>query len=128
MKKYLMMALAAVALASCTKHDIEYVNPDVAKYEQVFTERFGTPSSTHTWGFGSGITRSAYPNANQWASQGYNVPDPLLAGQMIISVRLTSSCSRCMTDVQILLPIIVSWDIRHLLILQRNTKQQIINL
>lgn len=81
MKKYLMMGIAILALASCTKHDIEYVNPDVVKYEQVFTERFGTPSPTHTWGFGSSITRSAYPNANQWASQGYNVPDPLSAGQ-----------------------------------------------
>jgi hypothetical protein len=81
MKKYLMMGIAILALASCTKHDIEYVNPDVVKYEQVFTERFGTPSPTHTWGFGSGITRTAYPNANQWASQGYNVPDRLSDGQ-----------------------------------------------
>lgn len=81
MKKYLMMGIALAALASCTKHDIEYVNPDVVKYEQVFTNRFGTPSPTHTWGFGSSITRTAYPNANQWAAQGYNVPDPLSPGQ-----------------------------------------------
>ena len=76
------------ALASCTKHDIEYVNPDVAKYEQVFTERFGTPSSTHTWGFGSGVTRGItrgfYADANEWAATDggqYIVPDPLTPGQ-----------------------------------------------
>lgn len=71
MKKYLMMGIAILALASCTKHDIEYVNPDVVKYEQVFTERFGTPSPTHTWGFGSGITRGANTNKNQWGNPNY---------------------------------------------------------
>ncbi len=84
MKKYLMMGIAALALASCSKDDITYVNPDEAKYEMVFVNRFGTPNPNHTWGFGSetrAFTRSAYPNANQWASQGYNVPDPLTAGQ-----------------------------------------------
>lgn len=84
MKKYLMMGIAALALASCSKDDITYVNPDEAKYEMVFVNRFGTPNPNHTWGFGSetrAFTRSAYPNANQWASQGYSVPDPLTAGQ-----------------------------------------------
>ena len=66
-----MMGIAILALASCTKHDIEYVNPDVVKYEQVFTERFGTPSPTHTWGFGSGITRGANTNKNQWGNPNY---------------------------------------------------------
>lgn len=86
MKKYLMMGIAALALASCSKDDITYINPDVQKYETAFVDRFGQPSPDHTWGFGSdsrAFTRSAYPNANQWASQGYNVPDPLEAGQKL---------------------------------------------
>lgn len=83
MKKYLMMGLAALALASCTKDEIQFVDSDIAKYETAFVNTFGQPSPTQTWGFGTtrGITRSAYPNANQWASQGYTVPDPLKPGQ-----------------------------------------------
>ena len=83
MKKYLMMGIAALALASCSKDDITYVNPDEAKYEMVFVNRFGTPNPNHTWGFGSetrAFTRGAAPNANEWA-QTWLVPDPLTAGQ-----------------------------------------------
>ena len=32
---------------------------------------------------GIAITRSAYPNGNQWAAQGYSVPDPLSEGQKL---------------------------------------------
>ena len=83
MKKYLMMGIAALALASCSKDDITYINPDVQKYETAFVDRFGQPSPDHTWGFGSdtrAFTRGAAPNANEWA-QTWLVPDPLTAGQ-----------------------------------------------
>ena len=87
MKKYLMMGIAALALASCSKDDITYVNPDEAKYEMVFVNRFGTPNPNHTWGFGSStraFTRGFYADANEWAATDggqYIVPDPLTAGQ-----------------------------------------------
>ena len=70
MKKYLMMGIAALALASCSKDDITYVNPDEAKYEMVFVNRFGTPNPNHTWGFGSStraLTRAnVNVNGNMW--------------------------------------------------------------
>ena len=72
MKKYLMMGIAALALASCSKDDITYVNPDEAKYEMVFVNRFGTPNPNHTWGFGSStraFTRAQINvNGNLWES------------------------------------------------------------
>lgn len=87
MKKYLMMGIAALALASCSKDDITYINPDEAKYEMVFVNRFGTPNPNHTWGFGPStraFTRGFYADANEWAATDggqYIVPDPLTAGQ-----------------------------------------------
>lgn len=60
MKKYLMLSLAAIAFASCSKDDITYINPDVQKYETAFVNRFGQPASTHTWGFGTAGTRAAF--------------------------------------------------------------------
>jgi hypothetical protein len=87
MKKYLMIGLAALAFASCAKHDFETMTQEQivkAEYDAKFVAQFGQPASNHTWGFGSStraFTRSAYPNANQWASQGYSVPDPLTPGQ-----------------------------------------------
>ena len=74
MKKYLMLSLAAIAFASCSKDDITYINPDVQKYETAFVNRFGQPASTHTWGFGTAGTRAAFTraqinvNGNLWES------------------------------------------------------------
>ena len=92
MKKYLMMGIAALALASCSKDDITYVNPDEAKYEMVFVNRFGTPNPNHTWGFGSAsraFTRSENANANEWADPnkaygGLNVPPALTPEQIAV--------------------------------------------
>ena len=69
MKKYLMMGIAALALASCSKDDITYINPDEAKYEMVFVNRFGTPNPNHTWGFGSSTTRAAQPSYPDYRSK-----------------------------------------------------------
>ena len=95
MKKYLLTSAATLAFCglftSCT-HDLGYdessaQNSVVKKYEQAFITAFGQPDPNQEWGFGvstastRAMTRSAYPNANQWASQGYNVPDPLKPGQ-----------------------------------------------
>ena len=92
MKKYLMMGIAALALASCSKDDITYINPDEAKYEMVFVNRFGTPNPNHTWGFGSAsraFTRSENANANEWADPnkdygGLNVPPALTPEQIAV--------------------------------------------
>ena len=72
MKKYLMMGIAALALASCSKDEITYINPDVQKYETAFIERFGQPAPDHTWGFGAetrALTRAQINvNGNLWES------------------------------------------------------------
>ncbi len=91
MKKYLMMSLAALAFASCNKLDFTPMSQaeiDQQKYETAFLNYVGgTIDENQDWGFGTSytrglaFTRTAYPNANQWAAQGYNVPDPLTAGQ-----------------------------------------------
>ncbi len=82
MKKYLMMALAALAIVSCSKSD------DVSEagrskkgdmYESVFTETFGKVNSNVNWGFnaakivsldenGAVVTRSANVNRNEWGT------------------------------------------------------------
>ncbi|MBR1547949.1 MAG: DUF4842 domain-containing protein [Prevotella sp.] len=74
MKKYLMMAAAALAFAGCSNHEIEYVDPSTLQvqkitkdYNDAFISTFGTPSATQTWGFGA-ATRSAQPNGNQWGT------------------------------------------------------------
>lgn len=55
-------------------------------FNEIFVETFGEPDAYHTWGFerpAVNETRAAYPNGNQWAAQGYNVPDPLTEGQKL---------------------------------------------
>ena len=107
MKKYLIIGVLALVtggfLTSC--HDTEgayssIVEQKLQAYEQVFKEEFGEIDPNQDWGFGEASTAArmrtratttppgypegysgAYPNANQWASQGYNVPDPLTPGQ-----------------------------------------------
>ena len=92
MRKYLMTGVAAIALCaaftSCSKGD-ELYDADAAKgisteqaiakvydnYNQAFIKTFGQPAANQDWGFGSNAkTRSAYPNGNMWADEGWNVP------------------------------------------------------
>ena len=64
MKKYLMIGFAAVAFASCAKHDFETMSQaqiDKANYDAKFVAAFGQPASNHTWGFGSASTRAVKP-------------------------------------------------------------------
>ena len=72
MKKYLMLGVAALALASCNKTDFEsYTQEQIveAKYNQAFVNTFGQPAANHTWGFGT--TRAANVNGNQWHDANY---------------------------------------------------------
>ena len=82
-----MIGLAALAFASCAKHDFETMTQEQivkAEYDAKFVAQFGQPASNHTWGFGSttrAFTRAAEPRANEWAAT-YKVPEPLSEGQM----------------------------------------------
>jgi hypothetical protein len=105
MKKYLMTGMAAImfcgVFTSCS-HDMDLGSAPqsevIATYEEAFEARFGTPAANQDWGFGSSsraFTRDgeiaidpethvgAYPNGNQWAAQGFSVPDPLTEGQKL---------------------------------------------
>lgn len=98
MKKYLMIGLAALAFASCAKHDFETMTQEQivkAEYDAKFVAQFGQPASNHTWGFGSStraFTRAtgtladhvgAYTQANNWTRDGFHAPDPLTDGQKL---------------------------------------------
>ena len=71
MKKYLMMGVAALALASCS-HDMDYYDENaaeklvVAKYNQAFVETFGQPAANQTWGFGTATTKGLTRAAETW--------------------------------------------------------------
>lgn len=109
MKKYLITgAMALVAgfyLTSCTHDDIGYDNlydEKTQSFEKVFKDLYGNIDPNHDWGFTPyvldnltteatagtrgtrALTRGAYPNANMWAGEGWNVPDPLHADQIAI--------------------------------------------
>ena len=110
MKKYLitgaMALLAGFYLTSCTHDDIEYSSlyeEKTQSFEKVFKDLYGTIDPNHDWGFTPyvvdndtttttagtraltrALTRGAYPNANDWAKEGWNVPDPLHADQIAI--------------------------------------------
>lgn len=89
MKKYLMMALAVLALASCTKNDVATMSQadiNKAKYDQAFLRMLGAPiAAGQDWGFSStrGLfaTRGSYPNGNMWEAEGWRVPPELTDGQ-----------------------------------------------
>lgn len=90
MKKYLMIGFAALAFASCAKHDFETMTQEQivkAEYDAKFVAHFQQPASNHTWGFGSStraFTRAgAEPKANMWADDGYKAPVELTAGQRL---------------------------------------------
>lgn len=104
MKKYLitgaMALVAGLYLTSCTHDDIGYDNlyeEKTQSFEKVFKDLYGTIDPNHDWGFTPyaidglstvngtrALTRGAYPNANDWAGEGWNVPDPLHADQIAI--------------------------------------------
>ena len=110
MKKYLMSGIAAIAVCaaftSCSKENLYDENAVVEKnemavreaYAQAFEKAFGKVGANVDWGFGPSRSNTrageetpvdlsthvgAYPNANQWASRGFSVPDPLKDGQKL---------------------------------------------
>lgn len=102
MKKYLMMALAVVAFASCSKSDdVSDANRSEQgdKYAAAFMNEFGVSkiASSVNWGFDkpyvanfdnegnfAGFTRSAFTNKNQYADIYDNIQlDPLENGDEI---------------------------------------------
>lgn len=94
MKKYLMLGVAALALASCNKNDFTPMTQSErvqSQYNQAFVNTFGQPAANQTWGFG-GVTRAAgdfadyvgaRPEANMWTSWGFLAPNPLTQSQKL---------------------------------------------
>lgn len=67
-----MIGLAALAFASCAKHDFETMTQEQivkAEYDAKFVAQFGQPASNHTWGFATtrALTRGVYADGNNWA-------------------------------------------------------------
>ncbi|MBE6259453.1 MAG: hypothetical protein E7107_01325 [Prevotella sp.] len=59
-----MIGLAALAFASCAKHDFETMTQEQivkAEYDAKFVAAFGQPASNQNWGFGSASTRAVKP-------------------------------------------------------------------
>ncbi len=90
MKKCFLRGAALLVLgglvASCSQDDnwTSVVDSKLKAYDEVFHEEFGTIDPNQTWGFGSNtsiakvrVTRTANPKANEWAKDGWNVPDTL---------------------------------------------------
>ena len=90
MKKYLMLGVAALALASCNKNDFTPMTQgevDKAKYDAAFEKYVGGKvAANQTWGFGStasraaSLTRTHNADAHLWGVDWY-VPDTLTAAQ-----------------------------------------------
>lgn len=76
MKKYLMIGLAALAFASCSKNDFvttTQADIDKAKYDQAFMNYIGgRPASNQDWGFGTG-TR-AFTRATDLLKSQFTLP------------------------------------------------------
>ena len=98
MKKFFILSVAAVALASCSK-DVAYQGPQpetdkAQKYDQKFTEVFGTVDSNVNWGFdpvqvidatGTSNARRAHNvNRNEWGQGGNTV-----GGHVAVPVNVT---------------------------------------
>ena len=75
MKKYLMIGLAALAFASCSKNDFETYSPEQVKemqYADAFEKQIGKPAANQTWGdwkftnTTKAITRGVNDNGNIW--------------------------------------------------------------
>ena len=92
MKKYLMTAIAAVAMGaaftSCSHNDEEYQPKpeptDAEKLESAFEKTFGKIDPTNDWGFGDAAlargTRAVNANGNEWGLY-VEVPQPLTQAQ-----------------------------------------------
>lgn len=99
MKRYLISGaltlIAGLFLTSCHDKDVEYsygASQKTQAYDQAFKETFGTPAAGHNWGFTvvednsssattRALTRGHNKNSNQWASEGWIIPDPLTPEQ-----------------------------------------------
>lgn len=76
MKKLLVLLVTCLLCLGCS-HDMPDVSQTVTdNYNTAFVKTFGQPATNQSWGFGSptATTRSAYPNSNDWAKEGYSVP------------------------------------------------------
>ena len=93
-----MIGLAALAFASCAKHDFETMTQEQivkAEYDAKFVDHFQQPASNHTWGFGSStraFTRGVFANGNEWAANdkegcNYRVPPKLDADQTAVVIK-----------------------------------------
>ena len=100
MKRYLIsgviLLIAGLAVTSCHDKDIDYVygaSQKMDTYNEAFKATFGTPQANHHWGFVSNeaatrlaatsmaMTRTANKESNNWASQGWIIPDALTDAQ-----------------------------------------------
>ncbi len=93
MKKYLMMALAVLAVVSCSKDkmdfsDLTQAERDKKIYEDNFRAYLNNQAidAGQTWGFGDnisrGVTRGSNTNGNQWEDQGWTVPADITAEEI----------------------------------------------
>ena len=86
MKKLIFGLVTLLVLGACSSHDIEPMNVKESK-EAKFAKDFNTTFNVteevyanHQWGMNTvplvnvTTTRAAYPNGNEWASDGYTVP------------------------------------------------------
>lgn len=90
-----MTLIFGLSLTSCHDKDVEYsygASQKTQAYDQAFKETFGTPAAGHNWGFAvvennsssastRALTRGHNKNSNQWASEGWVIPDPLTPEQ-----------------------------------------------
>ena len=88
MRKLLLGLVSLLAFTACNHNDFEPMNTQEVKEQKFandFISEFGTPEANHQWGMSivpmvditATNTRGAYPNGNQWADEGYNVPDDI---------------------------------------------------
>lgn len=99
MKKIIFGLFALLTLASCGHDSIESLNAEQvkatknAKFENDFNGTFKVTTAdyaNHQWGMNtiplvditSTVTRSAYPNGNLWADEGYVVPPDITADEL----------------------------------------------
>lgn len=91
-----MTLITGLFLTSCHDKDMEYsygASQKTQAYDQAFKETFGTPVAGHNWGFTvveenssstattRALTRGHNKNSNQWASEGWIIPDKLTPEQ-----------------------------------------------
>jgi len=95
MKKCLILGvfiLSSVGLLVSCSHEEEYTGSiaesKVQAFEELFASEFGTIDPNQDWGFSSATTfiprtrGNSSVNANQWADNGYSVPQELTQGQI----------------------------------------------